>query len=31
MTIPTKDRIRDSAADLFQHQGYALAKYGACE
>ncbi len=22
MTIPTKDRIRDSAADLFQHQGY---------
>jgi AcrR family transcriptional regulator len=22
MTTPTKDRIRDSAADLFQHQGY---------
>jgi len=22
MTAGTKDRIRDSAADLFQHQGY---------
>jgi AcrR family transcriptional regulator len=21
-TVPTRDRIRDSAADLFQHQGY---------